>query len=60
MLMPKQSPFVSTLLRDEALLSYHSSYENWDPVIPLAWEILGAAMCQYFAPPNEDNHLQNE
>src|SRR5208282_3600457 len=26
----KQGPFVSTLLRDEALLWYRSSYENWD------------------------------
>ena len=27
----KQGPFVSTLLRDEALLWYRSNYETWDP-----------------------------
>ena len=56
----KQGPFVSTLLRDEALLWYRSSYENWDPATPLTWEILRAAMRQYFAPPNEDRRLQDE
>ena len=56
----KQGPFVSTLLRDEALLWYRSSYENWDPATPLTWQILRAAMRQYFAPPNEDRRLQDE
>jgi len=56
----KQGPFVSTLLRDEALLWYRSSYENWDPATPLTWDILRAAMRQYFAPPNEDRRLQDE
>ena len=56
----KQGPFISTLLRDEALLWYRSSYENWDPTTPLTWEILCAAMRQYFAPPNEDCRLQDE
>src|SRR5438046_298385 len=56
----KQGPFVSTLLRDEALLWYRSSYENWDPATPLTWDILHAAMRQYFAPPNEDRRLQDE
>jgi len=56
----KQGPFVSTLLRDEALLWYRSSYETWDPATPLTWDILRAAMRQYFAPPNEDRRLQDE
>jgi hypothetical protein len=55
MLVPKQGPFVSTLLRDEALLWYRSSYENWYPATPLTWEILRAAMRQYFAPPRLGN-----
>ena len=58
--VPKQGPFVSTLLRDEALLWYRSSYETWDPATPLTWEILRAAMREYFAPPNEDRRLQDE
>jgi Retrotransposon gag protein/Zinc knuckle len=58
--VPKQGPFVSTLLRDEALLWYRSSYEKWDPATPLTWEILRAAMREYFAPPNEDRRLQDE
>ncbi len=58
--VPKQGPFVSTLLRDEALLWYRSSYESWDPTTPLTWEILRAAMREYFAPPNEDRRLQDE
>ena len=48
---PKQGPFVSTLLRDEALLWFRTSYENWDPETPLTWQILRAAMREYFAPP---------
>jgi hypothetical protein len=56
----KQGPFVSTLLRDEALLWYRSSYENWDPATPLTWDILRNAMRLYFAPPNEDRRLQDE
>ena len=56
----KQGPFVSTLLRDEALLWYRSSYETWDPNTPLTWVILRAAMREYFAPPNEDRRLQDE
>jgi hypothetical protein len=56
----KQGPFVSTLLRDEALLWYRSSYEAWDSKTPLTWEILRTAMRQYFAPPNEDRRLQDE
>jgi Ty3 transposon capsid-like protein/Zinc knuckle len=56
----KQGPFVSTLLRDEALLWFRSNYENWDPDTPLTWDILRAAMRQYFAPPNEDRRLQDE
>src|SRR5208282_6792301 len=51
--VPKQGPFVSTLLRDEALLWYRSSYENWDSATPLTWEILRAAMRQHFAPPTK-------
>src|SRR5208282_5549270 len=58
--MPKQGPFVSTLLRDGALLWYRSSYEKWDPATPLTWEILRAAMREYFAPSNEDRRLQDE
>ena len=56
----KQGPFVSTLLRDEALLWYRSSYEQWNPATPLTWEILRTAMREYFAPPNEDRRLQDE
>jgi hypothetical protein len=56
----KQGPFVSTLLRDEALLWYRSNYETRDPNIPLTWEILRDAMREYFAPPNEDRRLQDE
>ena len=56
----KQGPFVSTLLRDEALLWFRSNYENWNPATPLTWDILRAAMRQYFAPPNEDRRLQDE
>ena len=56
----KQGPFVSTLLRDEALLWFRSSYENWDPATPLSWEVLRTAMRQHFAPPNEDRRLQDE
>jgi hypothetical protein len=56
----KQGPFVSTLLRDEALLWFRTSYENWDPATPLTWAILRAAMRQRFAPPNEDRRIQDE
>jgi Ty3 transposon capsid-like protein/Zinc knuckle len=56
----KQGPFVSTLLRDEALLWYRANYENWDPATPLTWQILRTAMREYFAPPNEDRRLQDE
>ena len=56
----KQGPYVSTLLRDEALLWYRSSYEQWNPATPLTWEILRTAMREYFAPPNEDRRLQDE
>lgn len=56
----KQGPFVSTLLRDEALLWYRSNYETWDPKTPLTWEMLRAAMRDHFAPPNEDRRLQDE
>ena len=56
----KQGPFISTLLRDEALLWYRANYENWDPTVPLTWQILRAAMREYFAPPNEDRRLQDE
>jgi hypothetical protein len=56
----KQGPFVSTLLRDEALLWYRSSYDCWDPATPLTWQILRTAMREYFAPPNEDRRLQDE
>src|SRR5204863_958877 len=58
--VPKQGPFVSTLLRDEALLWYRSSHETWDLNTPLTWVILRAAMREYFAPPNEDRRLQDE
>jgi hypothetical protein len=60
MLVHKQGPFVNTLLQDEALLWFRSSYENWDPAAPLLWKILRAAMREYFAPPNEDRRLQDE
>jgi hypothetical protein len=60
MSVKKQGPFVSTLLRDEALLWYRSSYEKWDPKTPLTWEIIRTAMRDYFAPPNEDRRLQDE
>lgn len=56
----KQVPFVSTLLRDEALLWFRTNYENWDPATPLTWDILRASMRQHFAPPNEDRRLQDE
>jgi len=56
----KQGPFVSMLLRDEALLWYRSSYEKWDPKTPLTWEIISKAMREHFAPPNEDRRLQDE
>jgi hypothetical protein len=58
--VPKQAPFVSTLLRDEALLWYRSSYETWDPATPLTWSILRSSMREYFAPPTEDCCLQDE
>src|SRR5579871_4202953 len=45
----KQGPFVSTLLRDEALLWYRVNYEHWDPSTPLTWQILRTAMREYFA-----------
>ena len=51
MSVQKQGPFVSTLLRDETLLWYCSSYEKWDPKTPLRWEIIRTAMSEYFAPP---------
>jgi Retrotransposon gag protein/Zinc knuckle len=60
MAVHKQGPFVSTLLRDEALLWYRSSYEKWDPKTPLTWEIIRTAVRKYFAPPNEDRRLQDE
>src|SRR4030095_14257105 len=50
----KQGPFVSTLLRDEALLWYHSNYESRDSAQPLMWQILHTAMREYFTPLNED------
>jgi Retrotransposon gag protein/Zinc knuckle len=56
----KQGPFVSTLLRDEALLWYRANYENWDSTVPLTWSTLRSAMREYFAPPNEDRRLQDE
>jgi Retrotransposon gag protein len=56
----KQDPFVSTLLRDEALLRFRSNYETWDPATALTWSILRASMREYFAPPNEDRRLQDE
>ena len=56
----KQAPFVSTLLRDEALLWYRSTYEERDPSTPLTWQSLRDAMREYFAPPNEDRRLQDE
>jgi hypothetical protein len=56
----KQGPFVSTLLRNEALLWYRANYENWDTSTPLTWPILRTAMREYFAPPNEDRRLQDE
>src|SRR5947207_15787867 len=56
----KQGPFVSTLLQDEVLLWYRSSYENWDPATLLTWDILHDTMRQYFALLNEDRHLQDE
>jgi Retrotransposon gag protein len=60
MTVSRQGPFISTLLRDEALLWYRSSYEKWDPKTPLTWEIIRTAMRKYFAPPNEDRRLQDE
>src|SRR4030095_16451361 len=56
----KQAPFVSTLLRDEALLWYRSNYENRNQTAPLTWDALRSVMRQYFAPPNEDRRLQDE
>jgi hypothetical protein len=56
----KQGPFVSTLLRDEDLLWYRSSYESWDHKTPLTWEILRARMGEHFASPIEDCRLQDE
>src|SRR5437667_9982321 len=56
----KQGPFISTLLRDEALLWYRANYENWDPAVQLTWPTLRHAMHEYFAPPNEDRRLQDE
>jgi Retrotransposon gag protein len=56
----KQGPFVSTLLRDEALLWYRTNYERWNPATPLTWEILRTAMREHFAPPSEDQRLQDE
>ena len=55
-----QGLFVSTLLRDEALLWYRANYENWDPSTPLTWQILHTAMREYFSPTNEDRRLQDE
>jgi hypothetical protein len=56
----KQAPFVSTLLRNEALLWYRVNYENWDISNKgiLTWKILKDAMKLYFTPPNEDRRLQ--
>jgi hypothetical protein len=58
----KQGPFVSTLLRNEALLWYRVSYEQWDTAKhgAVTWKILREAMKKYFAPPNEDRRLQDE
>src|ERR1700757_2931249 len=57
----KQGPFVSTLLRNEALLWYRVNYENWDASKgSLTWQILRTAMKEHFAPPNEDRRLQDE
>ena len=60
MLILKQAFFVNTLLRNEALLWYHFSYENWNLAISLTWEILRIIMREYFALSNEDRRLQNE
>ena len=54
-----QSPFVSTLLRDEVLLWYRSCYEKWVLKTPLTWEILHDALRDHFAPPSEDRGLQD-
>src|SRR5881394_1937177 len=56
----KQGPFISTLLRDEALLWYRANYENWHPAVPLTWPTIRRPMHEYFAPPNEDRRLQDE
>jgi hypothetical protein len=56
----QQGPFVSTLLRDEALLWYLYSYEKLDPITPLTREILCAAMRDHFAPCNKDHRPQDE
>src|SRR5947207_3911261 len=56
----KQGPFISTLLRDEALLWYRANYENWDPAVQLTWPTLRHAMREYFAPRNEDRRLQDK
>jgi len=58
----RQGPFVSTLLRNEALLWYRVSYEQWDSTTsgPVTWKVLREAMKKHFAPPNEDRRLQDE
>jgi hypothetical protein len=56
----KQASYVSTLLHALVLLWFCSNYESWDTSTPLASLTLHASMKQYFAPPNEDCHLQDE
>jgi hypothetical protein len=56
----KRSSYVSSLLRAKALLLFYSTYENWDVTTPLSWRTLRTSMKEYFAPPKEDRHRQDE
>jgi Ty3 transposon capsid-like protein/Zinc knuckle len=55
----KQVMYASTLLCGEAMLWYRSNYESTDPA-SLAWADVRRELREYFAPPNQDQRLNNE
>jgi hypothetical protein len=59
--IPEQmySTFIATLLKGEALLWFRATYGSSD-LATVSWDMLKAAIRQYFAPPNENRRLQDE
>jgi Ty3 transposon capsid-like protein len=55
----RQVLYASTLMRGEAMLWFHSNYENIDPSL-LRWSDVAARLRSYFAPPNQDRRLNDE